>query len=179
MEITQGSKTISIDNKKRKAIIEFDFDNYILYVFQGTLSTFDIFLKYKKGNLRIRTPKHIHWAVDVLVKLQGQKRLTKKFLCEIKNIWNTCEPLTKNDYFTLSNLVKNALKVIKIEDYKKLDYYGEYPVDFLFVLMLLLSIQEKTNRIDEYMFGSIIDELLESNYDIFRIVSKAGYSGRK
>ena len=161
MEITQGSKTISIDNKKRKAIIEFDFDNYILYVFQGTLSTFDIFLKYKKGNLRIRTPKHIHWAVDVLVKLQGQKRLTK------------------NDYFTLSNLVKNALKVIKIEDYKKLDYYGEYPVDFLFVLMLLLSIQEKTNRIDAYMFGSIIDELLESNYDIFRIVSKAGYSGRK
>lgn len=117
--------------------------------------------------------------VDVLVKLQGQKRLTKKFLCEIKNIWNTCEPLTKNDYFTLSNLVKNALKVIKIEDYKKLDYYGEYPVDFLFVLMLLLSIQEKTNRIDAYMFGSIIDELLESNYDIFRIVSKAGYSGRK
>ena len=51
MEITQGSKTISIDNKKRTAIIEFDFDNYILYVFQGTLSTFDIFLKYKKGNL--------------------------------------------------------------------------------------------------------------------------------
>ena len=83
MEITQGSKTISIDNKKRKAIIEFDFDNYILYVFQGTLSTFDIFLKYKKGNLRIRTPKHIHWAVDVLVKLSLLSKLMKNFASEV------------------------------------------------------------------------------------------------
>ena len=75
-------------------------------------------------------------------------------------------------------MVQNALVSIKISDYNKLNNYGEYPVDFLFVLMLLLSVQEKTNRSDAYMFGSIVDELLETNYDIFRIVSKAGYTGR-
>lgn len=178
MNTRQGNKTISINNERRKAIIEFDFDDYTLYVFQGTLSTFDIFLKYKKGSLRIRTPKHIHWAVDVLIKMQGQKRLTKKFLWKIKELWNSCAPLSQNDYDTLNSLVHNALVAITISDYTKLNNYGEYPVDFLFVLMLLLSVQEKTNRSDAYMFGSIIDELLETNHDIFRIVSKAGYTGR-
>ncbi|MGN0803930.1 MAG: hypothetical protein ACI4MS_00920 [Candidatus Coproplasma sp.] len=178
MEVKQGNKSITINNEKRKAIIEFDFGEYILYVFQGTISEFDIFIKYKKDNLRMRTPKHIHWVVDVLIKMQWQKRLTIKFLREIKKIWNTCIPLSNNDYTTLKSLIENALSKIEIAKFKTLDKYGEYSTDFLFVLMYLLSVQEKTNRADAYMFGSIIDELLNDNYDIFKIVSTAGYSGR-
>ena len=56
--------------------------------------------------------------------------------------------------------------------------YGEYSVEFLYVLMKLLAIQEKTNRSDAYMFGQVIDALLEDKLDIFSIVSKAGYNGR-
>ncbi|MBO4572219.1 MAG: hypothetical protein J5762_00415 [Clostridia bacterium] len=178
MKERQGNKSIIINGKRQKAIIEFDFDDYTLYVFQGILSTFDIFIKYKKGKMRIRTPKHIHWAVDVLIKMQGQKKLTKRFLCEVKALWVKVEPLSNNDYNSLRLLVENNAETIKIEEYKKLNKYGEYPVDFLFVLMLLLSVQEKTNRSDAYMFGSIINELLESDYDIFSIVSKASFKGR-
>ncbi len=179
MNIKQGKREIKVKGEKRKAIIEFDFDNYTLYVFNGNLSAFDILIKYKKGDLRIRTPKHIHWAVDMLIKLQCQKRLANKFLNKVKGIWNTCSPLQNNDFDTLKSLVENGMEQIELEQYEKLSSCGEYPVDFLFVLMLLLSTQEKTNRSDAYMFGSIIDELLETDYDIFKVVSTAGFTGRK
>ena len=179
MQIHQGQKEITLNSNKRKSIIEYEFDNYILYVFQGNISQFDILIKYIKDNLRIRTPKHIHWAVDMLIKMQCKKQLSIKFLNEVKNIWNNCAPLQNNDFNTLKNLVEYNNSLIKIDSYKELDLYGEYPVDFLFVLMLLLSTQEKTNRPDAYMFGSIIDELLETDYDIFKIVSTAGFTGRK
>lgn len=179
MKIRSGQKEITMNGRIKTAIIEFEFDNYILYVFQGDISPFDILIKYKKDETRIRTPKHIHWAVDMLMKMQCEKQLSKKFLNEVKKIWNNCTPLKNNDFDTLKNLVESGNNEIEIDKYKKLNSYGEYPVDFLFVLMLLLSTQEKTNRPDAYMFGNIIDELLESDYDIFRIVSTAGFTGRR
>ena len=51
-------------------------------------------------------------------------------------------------------------------------------MEFLYVLMELLAVQEKTNRADAYMFGSIIEQLLEVDRDIFKIVSTAGFRGR-
>ncbi len=59
-----------------------------------------------------------------------------------------------------------------------MNVYGEYDVEFLYVLMELLAVQEKTNRADAYMFGSIIEQLLEVDRDIFKIVSTAGFRGR-
>lgn len=55
---------------------------------------------------------------------------------------------------------------------------GEYPIDFVLILLLLLMIQEKTNRTDAYMFKQILDELLNDNMDIFSIVSKSTFRGR-
>lgn len=57
MEIREGTQRI--ENGTRQAIIEFVFTDYIIYVFQGTLSQFDIVIKYKKDGKRIRTPKHM------------------------------------------------------------------------------------------------------------------------
>ena len=55
---------------------------------------------------------------------------------------------------------------------------GEYPIDFVLILLLLLMIQEKTNRTDAYMFKQILDELLNDNMDIFSIVSTSTFRGR-
>ena len=66
MEIKRGTQLI--ENGTKRAIIEFVFTDYIIYVFQGILSQFDIVIKYKKDGTRIRTPKHIHWVVDILMK---------------------------------------------------------------------------------------------------------------
>lgn len=52
MKIREGTQRI--DNGTKKAIIEFVFDDYIIYVFQCALSQFDIVIKYKKDGMRIR-----------------------------------------------------------------------------------------------------------------------------
>ena len=163
--------------KELKAIIDL-FDNYIIYVFQGNLSQFDIVIKYRKDSKRIRTPKHIHWVVDILMKMQGNEAITKKYLLAIQNCWNTCVPLKNNDYDTLKALIEDGENNIDIKQYFILNEFGEYDVEFLYVLMELLAVQEKTNRADAYMFGSIIKELLEVDRDIFKIVSTAGFGGR-
>ena len=70
MIINKGSKKSKIDGEEKIAIIEYVFENYTIFVFEGKLSQFDILVRYKKGTLRIRTPKHIHWVVDILMKMQ-------------------------------------------------------------------------------------------------------------
>ena len=177
MDIRKGTQLI--ENGTKKAIIEFVFTDYIIYVFQGNLSQFDIVIKYKKDGKRIRTPKHIHWVVDILMKMQGNEELTKKYLLAIQNCWNNCVPLSNNDFKTLKNLIENGEKDIEIEQYFALNSFGEYDVEFLYVLMELLAVQEKTNRADAYMFGKIIEELLEADRDIFKIISTAGFGGRR
>lgn len=177
MDVRKGTQLI--ENGTKKAIIEFVFTDYIIYVFQGNLSQFDIVIKYKKDRKRIRTPKHIHWVVDILMKMQGNEELTKKYLLAIQNCWNTCAPLSNNDFEALKNLIENGEKDIEIEQYFDLNAFGEYDVEFLYVLMELLAVQEKTNRADAYMFGKIIEELLEADRDIFKIISTAGFGGRK
>ena len=177
MKIQRGTQVINGGTKQ--AIIEFIFDDYIIYVFQGTLSKYDIIIKYRKDGTRIRTPKHIHWAVDILMKMQGNETLTRRYLEAIQDCWNTCEPLRNNDYETLEKLILDGEKGIDINQYKPLNNYGEYDVEFLYVLMELLAVQEKTNRPDAYMFGNIISELLEADRDIFKIMSTAGFGGRR
>lgn len=177
MDIREGTQLI--ENNTKKAIIEFVFADYIIYVFQGNMSQFDIVIKYKKDGKRIRTPKHIHWVVDLLMKMQGNEEIAKKFLLAIQNCWNTCVPLSNNDFQTLKDLIENGEKDIAIEQYFDLNAFGEYDVEFLYVLMELLAVQEKTNRADAYMFGKIIEELLETDRDIFKIISTAGFGGRR
>ena len=143
------------------------------------MSKFDIMIKYKKDGKRIRTPKHIHWVVDILMKMQGNETLTKQYLKTIQNCWKACVPLTNNDFKTLKALIEDGEKEIDIEQYFNLNAFGEYDVEFLYVLMELLAVQEKTNREDAYMFGKIIEELLDTDRDIFKIISTAGFGGRR
>lgn len=150
MEIRRGTKKIR--KNTLQAIIEFVFENYIIYVFQGALSQFDILVKYKKDDSRIRTPKHIHWVVDMLMKMQGNEVLTKQFLTEIQRCWVECVPLENNNYETLKELIENGEETLNICEYAPLNGYGEYDVEFLYVLMQLLAVQEKTNRADAYMW---------------------------
>ena len=112
------------------------------------------------------------------MKIQGNETITKQYLLSIQNCWNTCTPLLSNDFAALKALIKNGETNIDIEQFFDLNAYGEYDVEFLYVLMELLAVQEKTNRADAYMFGRIIEELLKTDRDIFKIISTAGFGGR-
>ena len=75
MEIKKGKKEIKLHGNRETAIVEVLFSNYTLFVFKGELSQNDILIKYASGKGRLRTPKHIHWAVDILLKQQGNREL--------------------------------------------------------------------------------------------------------
>ena len=78
MIIKKGSKKIK--NNTKKAIIEFELQRYTVFVFKGSISPFDILVQYKTDDgKRLRTPKHIHWVVDILIKLERKNKLTRKF----------------------------------------------------------------------------------------------------
>ena len=57
---------------------------YILGIYKGTLSEYDILLKYRQKEdgkwSRIRTPKHIHWAVDMLIKHYSEPKVKQLYL---------------------------------------------------------------------------------------------------
>lgn len=179
MKIIKGTKHNKINGKDLTSIIDILFDNkYTIYVFQGSISQNDIIVKYQEKGKRMRTPKHIHWAVDLLLKLQAERELTRSFIKEIKNEWENSQPLKNNDEKSLTTLVDNYIEITDVSKYKELDGYGEYDIEFLIVLMVLLMTQEKTNRSDAYMFGKVLDSLLEDELDIFSIMSASGFGGR-
>lgn len=177
MIIREGAKWIEKGTKKSIVDIECN-DRYEIYVFQGRLSDNDIIVKYFEKGKRTRTPKHIHWAVDMLMKLQGNKKLARDFLYKVQKEWERCSPLQNNDLEYISSILLQEKEKINLSLYEELNKYGEYEIEFLFALMQLLMVQEKTNREDAFMFGHIINKLLEDELDIFSIMSTAGYGGR-
>ena len=153
-------------------------DNTILAIYKGSLSPFDILIKYRQklqiGKWsNIRTPKHIHWTVDILMKMQTYKELTKQFMEFFINIWDNTVPLKSEkerqsiDLEALLNLNKK-----EIEKFQTLSHKGEYSVRFLILLAKLLMLQEKTNRVDAYMFKRVLDGL-NSGKDLFRVLATA------
>lgn len=155
---------------------------YIVGIYKGTLSKYDILIKYRqktqKGWSNIRTPKHIHWAVDILMKMQSEPKKTKEFLNFLLKLWETIDPIkTEEERKERTNINKIIDKYHKeLENYKQLSQKGEYSIKFLIVLAELLMIQEKTNMENAYMFKKLL-EALERGEDIFKIVSIATHKG--
>ena len=182
MLVNQGTKTIKKGTITSIADI-LCANGYSIHVFQGSLSPNDILLKYSGPNVRsTRTPKHVHWAVDLLLKKENKPLLTNSFLKIIQNVWLTCQPLNGNSFNDINTYVTNIFALFNQQRFLALDAYGEYPTEFLFVLMGLLAVQEKTNATANgttaIMFGKVVSELLKTKLDIFKIMSTAGFGGR-
>ena len=158
-------------------------DNTIIAVYQGALSPLDILIKYrqklKPGKWsNLRTPKHIHWTVDILMKMQTYKDLTTEFLNFFLDLWASTTPLQTEEERQSLDLEKLlSLHKLEIEKYKILSTKGEYSIRFLILLAKLLMLQEKTNRADAYMFKNVLVEL-KSGGDLFGILSKATLRGK-
>ena len=180
MRVSKGGRKRKLDKKEKTSIIDIDFENdYKIYVFPGKLSENDIRIMYSEKGKRIRTPKHIHWTVDLLLKMQEERELTRVFIKELKSKWEKSSPLESNDEKTLVSLADDCITLTDVDKYKDLNNYGEYDVEFLVVLMTLLMTQEKTNDPNAFMFGRILDSLLKDELDIFSIMSTAGFGGHR
>jgi len=184
MKIINGTKQITLKTRHTTAVAEIQCsNNYSIHVFQGTLSPNDILLKYSSPkNKRLRTPKHIHWAVDLLLKKQANPTQTNDFLLCVGQYWTSCSIINGNSIQDITTIVNTAINNIPLSTFSVLDSYGEYPTDFLYILMCLLAVQEKTNATYggtvAHMFGDVLNELSKNNLDIFKIMSTAGFGGR-
>ena len=160
-------------------------DTYILGIYQGNISKYDLLLRYrqkdssiKSGWSRIRTPKHIHWAVDAILKMSHNSIETKKFLEFLINQWdNHIKPLTSDiERNTLLDveLLKNEAN-FESAKYPGLANKGEYSIKFMYLIAKLLMIQEKTNLSSAYMFRNLL-KALEEHKDIYKIVALATHN---
>ena len=153
---------------------------YILGIYQGKLSEYDIVLRYRQNEngkwSRIRTPKHIHWAVDMMIKHYSEPHETDSLLDSLIEQWQSTAPIeSQNDKNALLN-EQALLDEVNSEatQYPKLADKGEYSVKFLILIAKLLMVQEKTNRHDAYMFKKLLERLKEHR-NIFEIVSTATF----
>ncbi len=154
-------------------------DGLILYVFPGRISPNDIWIKYRDTKIprsNIRTPKHIHWVLDILVKREHDKEKITDFLNIMLQRWNEIKPLKERNYHSiLSNLQYSRDKEF-LYKFESLNRYGFWKMEFITHLIELLMLQEKTNNPNAYMFRKVIEAIQYGN-DPYIIVSTATMRG--
>lgn len=157
---------------------------YILGVYKGSFSEFDLLIRYRQLEKQkwssLRTPSHVHWVVDVLIKWHMEPKKTAEFLDFLLHLWGNTLPVKSREEqiaaLTVDNLVE--LHRDKISEYEELGKKGEYSITFLILLAKLLMIQEKSNRADAYMFKKVLDHL-KSGTNIYRAISTAQHRGAR
>lgn len=159
------------------SILDIQCSSESIYVFPGSLSPNDIVLKYKYNNCRRRTPKHIHFTLDLLLKREHNPTLVNSLIDEFLQRWNTITPLTTRSYNSLLKNLKITNNSTLINNFIPLNQYGDYSVEFLITFAELLMIQEKTNNPNAYMFKNVLTHI-KNNADIYTIVSLATHNGR-
>jgi hypothetical protein len=140
-----------------------------IYVFVGSKSPNDFIVKYREPGKHMRTPKHIHLIIDLYLKKAGNRDLTLSLIEYIIQIINQVKP---------ANVFPPRLQIFeneKIEYYSKLNQYGEYTTEFLFVVSELIMIQEKTNYPNGTMNLKVFTNFLKG-VDIFSVVSTATFT---
>jgi hypothetical protein len=179
MTETMPTMSFNRDGQNHQPLKTFQVNgNTVLAVYKGSLSDYDILIKYRQklpnGKWSaIRTPKHIHWTVDILLKMQTYKQLTEEFLDFCVATWNNTKPILseqERNALDLDNILN--INAAELEKFKALSTKGEYSVRFLILLAKLLMIQEKTNRPDAYMFHNVLAGLRRGE-DLFRVLSSA------
>lgn len=174
---------------KAKSIAQIEIGSYSIYAFPGGLSRKDILVKYTGpyNPSRKRTPQHIHWLIDLLLKKQKEAVQADSFLRKCKQFWN--EEATEISDNTFEKVKALIDKYINNDDYFGLGdptlqqpVIGEFSLTFLACLFVLLATEEMTNSHNQaYMFGNVIDELLKpmNNLDIAGAVNIANFGGKK
>ncbi len=151
---------------------------FTIGIFQGNRGAnpkLDIRIMYRQANTRVRTPQHLHWAVDLLIKKEHKPKLTLEFAQYLCDMWAKIKPFTsvsQRENYRLSFSTEKQLR-----KFESLNAYGDYPVEFTAAVIELLMIQEKTGHARAFMFKGLLDAIHDEK-DIFSIISSASYGGR-
>ncbi len=159
---------------------EFDVDQgaTIIALFQGSRGQrpdLDAIVKYQQSGKRLRTPKHLHWAVDLLLKREHEPELTGAFIDYLLEVYERVSPYSSTEDRALRPITSTTPQAM--ERYGPLNAYGEYSVEFTLHIVEVMAATEKTGDPNAYMFKDVLSRC-RSGSDIFAIVSAAGFVGR-
>jgi hypothetical protein len=177
-------ESIKKGDKNLQLLKEFKINNsYIIGVYQGSISDLDMLIKYRQKSDNkwsyLRTPKHIHWTVDILIKMYNDRESLSSFVSFLEDIWDSVTQHTTNESRRdfLSRELQSENQEI-IEGFQRFNSHGEYSIRFLLVLAKLLMQQEKNNLSSAYMFKNLLEKL-KSGEDLFSILSVATHNSRR
>nr|MBI4156885.1 hypothetical protein [Candidatus Woesearchaeota archaeon] len=157
--------------KKGGSVVYVTEEDIIIYVLPGEKSTNDFRVKYKQPGKRERQPKHIHFIIDLYIKLTKNEELTLKLVDYIINVIKNVKPVEsyppKLQIFNKSELV----------NFEELNRYGEYSIEFIFAAFELIMIQEKTNYPNGTFNLNLFQKFREKG-DIFSVVSAATFTNK-
>ncbi|MBU1024362.1 hypothetical protein KKB99_08790 [bacterium] len=150
-------------------------DGTIIGVFEGSRGAnpdHDILIKYKEPGKRLRTPKHIHWVIDLLVKKEHNKELALEFMRYLRDMYDRVQAFSSKEDRVRCELKETTEE--KLMPFEELNNYGEYTVEFIGHLIELMIKMEKNTPPEKP--ARVFKELMEAMIDekeIFAIVSKA------
>ncbi len=119
-------------------------DGTIIGVFEGNRGhnpDHDILIRYQETGKRLRTPKHIHWVIDLLIKKEHNRELALKFMKYLRDMYDEVEGFKSKE--DRANFVIKETTPKKLKMFQELNKYGEYKVDFIGHLIELMIKMEK------------------------------------
>ncbi len=131
-------------------------------------SPYDFRVHYKEPEKRVRTPKHIHLIIDLYLKMCKNEELTMKLVDYLIEMIKNVKPISG---------FPPQLQIFskeRLEEFGELNNYGEYDVEFIFVVAELIMIQEATNYPDGTLNLRLFQKFREKS-DIFSVVSAATF----
>lgn len=168
------------EGKEHIAIKEIELgDGTIIGVFAGSrghIPEHDILIKYQEQGKRLRTPKHIHWVIDLLIKKEHNRELTLKFMKYLRDMYERVESFSSKEDREKC-ILKETTKE-KLKPFDELNKYGEYKVEFIGHLIELMIKMEKNMPPEKpaRVFKELMDAMIQEK-EIFVIVSKATQIG--
>ena len=156
-----------------KSIREFQLDEgVVIATFDGDITDMDFMVKYldtsKSKNLR--TPSYCMIGVDLLLKAQQNKELTKDFIVDFLMIWDTM--VVPSSVEERDSYVFDFDRVLG--EYSELNFYGELSVEMLSTVINLYILSEKVKP-KVKKFRTLLESIVhycDSNIDYFTLISK-------
>ncbi|MBI4453873.1 hypothetical protein HY636_04490 [Candidatus Woesearchaeota archaeon] len=168
------------EGKEHIAIKEISLaDGTVIGVFEGSRGAnpdHDILIKYQETGKRLRTPKHIHWVIDLLIKKEHNRELTLKFMKYLRDMYDRVESFKSKE--DRKKCILKETTPEKLKPFEELNRYGEYKVDFIGHLIELMIKMEKNTPPEKpaRVFRELMDAMIQEK-EIFVVVSKATQIG--
>lgn len=148
-------------------------DGNSLIMYQGSRGTnpdLDFIVKYRNENIRLRSPSHTHWIVDLLLKSEHSKNDILEYIQEWIDIYDRADPFTTIEERNSYELYYNEYFADK---YYNLNNLGAFSIEFLSGIIELFIKCEKQNS-GAFMFRgllTLVKEYCEGKKDFYQIVS--------